>query len=258
MDAYGSGDLVDLLAGKARKQALIIQPEERISNKEFCNRTVKYLFGPEHDLDWFKEHGGLKWKKRPEEAYWRPFIKARAPIYFEFLEHDREPVKEMGEKLGIHMDWEQYTPLLSYFPPVIYKEGGAEHDLIAFSYRDILHAGNVTAEIPWIDEISQMNPYTYNISMNTETAKKKGLKEGDTIYVENTRGMKASGKLKLMKGMHPQVVGMVGSLGGWARGQPVARGKGAFFNDLVILDHKHICPVCGSLETAIRVKVYKP
>ena len=106
-------------------------------------------------------------------------------MYYEFLAHDRESVKEIAESLGIHMDWEQYTPLISYFPAVIYGEGGPEHDLIAFSYRDVLHTGSMTAEIPWIDELSETNPYTYNIAMNVETARKKGLHEGDIIWVEN-------------------------------------------------------------------------
>ena len=54
----------------------------------------------------------------------------------------------------------------------------------------------MTAEIHWINELSEANPYTYNITMNMETAKKKGLHEGDSICVENTKGMKTRGRLK--------------------------------------------------------------
>ncbi len=258
MDAYATTDLVELLSGQLDKRTpLILELDEKISNAEYSNRMVKYLFGSEHDLKWFREHGVMKWKKRVEEAYWRTFIKARVPIYFEFLVHDKEPIKEMAEALGIHMNWDYYTPLLSYFPSVIYEEGGPEHDLVAFSYRDTLHAGTMTAELPWINELSEANPYTYNIAMNMETAKKKGLHEGDIICAENTKGMKMKGRLKLMKGIHPGVVGTVGSLGSWARGKPIALGKGPHFNDLIIMDQKHICPVSGNLETAVRVKVYK-
>ncbi|MBI4295688.1 MAG: hypothetical protein HY667_01080 [Chloroflexi bacterium] len=51
------------------------------------------------------------------------------------------------------------------------------YDLYYFSYRDILHTGSSTMAQPWLDEARQMNPYTYNITMNRETAEKKGLKK---------------------------------------------------------------------------------
>ena len=37
----------------------------------------------------------------------------------------------------------------------------------------------IPAENPWLDEITATNPYTYNVMMNIETAKKTGVKEGD-------------------------------------------------------------------------------
>jgi len=30
-------------------------------------------------------------------------------------------------------------------------------------------------EQPWLDEASRMNPYTYNITINARTARKKGM-----------------------------------------------------------------------------------
>jgi molybdopterin-containing oxidoreductase family molybdopterin binding subunit len=60
-----------------------------------------------------------------------------------------------------------------------------------------------------------------------------------------------------MNGIHPQVIGSVCGGGGWAKGRPIAKGKGVMFNNLLINDQKHKCPVCLSLETAVRVKVYK-
>ena len=39
-----------------------------------------------------------------------------------------------------------------------------------------------------LDEMSRNNPFTYNICLNAEAAMKRGIKDGDTICVENIRG----------------------------------------------------------------------
>lgn len=238
---------------------LIIGPDERISNKEFVDRTLKCLLGPEHDLEWFRERGFVTWKKRPEEAYWRTFVPGRSPVYFEFLQSDRETLIPMAKKLGANADWAQYDPLISYFPSVIYTEveEGSEFDLIAFSYRDILHTGSNSYNNPMIAEMSATNPFTYHIVMHHETAREKGIKEGDLLCVENTKGLAMTGRVKLMRGIHPRVLGSVGGGGGWARGRPLAKGKGVMFNNLLILDQQHICPITASIETAVRVKAFK-
>jgi len=60
-----------------------------------------------------------------------------------------------------------------------------------------------------------------------------------------------------MQGQQPGTVAISACSGGWARGQPTSRGKGANFNILLESDFEHICPVCWSVETGTRVKVYK-
>ena len=101
------------------------------------------------------------------------------------------------------------------------------------------------------------NPYTYSLMLNEETARNKGLKERDFVTVENPEGDKITGRIKLMKGIHPQTIGCCGMLGSWARGKPVASGKGVNMNTLLRLTHKHLCPITLAPETSWRVKVYK-
>ncbi|MFH1125351.1 MAG: molybdopterin-dependent oxidoreductase [Pseudomonadota bacterium] len=260
LDAYFSSKMARQNAAHADKtKPFIIGPDQKISNEEFVDRTLKCLFGPEHDLEWFRNNGYITWKKRPEEAYWRSFVTGRGHLYFEFLEVDRARIPAIAEKLGIHAEWEQYSPLITYFPSVIYTEVNedSEYDLIAFSYRDILHTGSNSYENPLIDEMSRYNPFTYNIVMNVETARKKGIKDGDLVCVENVKGLAMTGRVKLMRGIHPKVIGSVGGGGGWAKARPIAKGKGVMFNNLLILDQKHLCPITASIETAVRVKIYK-
>jgi anaerobic selenocysteine-containing dehydrogenase len=112
-------------------------------------------------------------------------------------------------------------------------------------------------ETPWIDEVSAMNPYTYHVTMNSDTAKGKGLKDGDVIEIESSYGNKVTGPLKLRKGQHPEVVGIMGTAGHWAKGQPIARGKGTNFNTLMEARLEECDPVTLNLELCLKVKVKK-
>ncbi len=232
-------------------------PEERLSVAEIGDSVVKSIFGPEHDWEWFKEHGFISWPKKVEEAYWMWFLDLRIPVYMEFLQHMREEVENINAETGIFMDPEQYTPLISWFPCTTHKVEDPKYDLYCYSYRDTIHSATMTMEQPWLDEASRMNPYTYNITMNAETGKAKGLEDGDRIEIETYQGRKATGTVKLMEGHHPNTVGIAATAGHYAKGQPIAKGKGTNFDNLLPLDWEHMDPICGTIETSVRVSIRK-
>jgi anaerobic selenocysteine-containing dehydrogenase len=231
---------------------------EKIGWHELGDRVLKRWFGSDHDLSWFLANGFIRWPKKVEEAYWRWFVDARVPLYLEWIIDLGGKIRGLAEGVGIRADWEQYTPYISWFPtPVHQKDGDSEYDLYCFSYRDVMHTGSMTNELPWVDEASEMNPYTYRITMNAETAGKKGLKDGDEVWLETPEGRKQKGRLKLMEGQHPRTIAIAACSGHWARGLPVAKGKGTNFDDLLPIDLAHTDPVSGNLETCVRVKVYR-
>jgi len=232
-------------------------PEEKFTVEQLADRALTNLFGPEHDWEWFKQHGFIRWPKKVEEAYWRWFVDARTPIYLEFLVDIGKKFGEITKEIDLHVDSSQYTPFISWMPCSIHRMDKEEYDLYCFSYRDILHGGSATMEQPWIDEASHMNPYTYNITMNADTGRKKGLKDGDKIEIETVAGRRASGTVKLMEGQHPLTVAIAACSGHWAKGQPIAKGKGTNFDVLLELDLNHCDPISLNLETCARVKVYK-
>jgi len=234
-----------------------LNPTDNFTQEELLNRILKKQFGDEHDWEWFKEHGFMRWPKKAEEAYWRYFLDVRAPIYLEYMVDQGEKMREIAEELGIEVDLTQHTPLISWFPCSPHLEKDTQYDLYCFSYRDVLHTGSSSMEQPWIDEASRMNPYTYNITMNSNTAEKKSLKDGDIIEVTTVTGRKVEGTLKLMEGQHPQTMGIAACSGHWAKGQPIARGKGTLFDTLLELDRKHVDPYCANIETCVKVKVRK-
>jgi len=234
-----------------------LRPDEKPTQVEMCDRVLKHFFGENHGWGYFKEHGFIRWPKKVEEAYWRYFIDARHSIYLEYLVEIGEKIKEITEEIELKVNMEQYTPLISWFPCSIHQVDDPSFDLYCLSYRDILHTGSHTMEQPWLDEASRMNPYTYNITMNRSTAKEKGLNDGDIIAIEANTGGKIQGPLKLMEGHHPQTMGIAACNGHWARGMPIARGKGVNFDILMANDLQHVDPISLNIETAVRVKVKK-
>jgi len=236
-----------------------IKPDEKLAWKELGDRVLKWYFGPDKGLDYFQEHGFVSWPKRIEEAYWRYFVDGRAPIYLEFLIDAGEKMKEIANQVGLEINWEQYTPFISWFPcpPEIQEPRFNEFDLYCFSYRDILHTGSTTMEIPYIDECSQMNPYTYFITINTRTAREHGLSEGETVKLITPAGREVEGQLRLMQGIHPRCIGIAACSGHWARGLPIAKGKGTNFDILLEQNTAHFDPISLNLETCTMVKIEK-
>ena len=245
-------------AGTTVEVPSIIDAGDRIPNPELVDRILKYHFGKERGLEWFRDNGFMTWDKKPEECYWRWFVDARVPIYYEGVEGDREDTRERAEKIGFNLNWDYFTGMTSYFPSIIHTElpADSEYDLFVVSPRDSLMTYRFTAHNPYIDQAASLNPFTYNIAMNVATAKEKGIRDGDTICLENRWGDKIVGRVKLTQFTHPKVVAAVG-LGSWAKGNPISRGKGVNPNALIRGDQHHFCPISGSAEPSVRVKAYK-
>lgn len=232
------------------------KPTEKVTWEQVGDKALKHYFGPDHGVDWFKEHGSLIWPKKVEEAYWRCFTDARVPIYLEFMVDLREKIKRIADEVGIKVNWDQYTPFISWFPCTPHLVKDPKYDLYCFCYRDTLHTGSSTMQQPWLDEASRMNPYTYNVTMNANTAKQKGLKDGDLIEIESSYGRKIRGTLKLRKGQHPETLALV-SAGHWAKGQPIAKGKGSLFTFLLEQKFEDCDPLTFNVEACVKVKVNK-
>lgn len=236
-----------------------LRPDVKYEYAEICDRLLRSNFGEEHDLQWFKDHGVVKWPKKPEEVYWRPSTPVRVPIYFEFFKSAGERIREIARDFGVEHDLNYmcYEALPDWYPCPSHGVKDPGFDLWAFYYRDVLHTNSLTMENPWLDEASQMNPYTYNITINVDVARNKGLKDGDLVWVESNYGRKVKGRLKLSEGVHPEGLAIAALCGHWSGNQPIARGKGVFFNELLEFDYEHLDPVNLNLDLCVKVKVYR-
>jgi len=104
---------------------------------------------------------------------------------------------------------------------------------------------------------TKMFRYTYGITMNAATGRKKGIKDGDTVEVETYLGRTERGTVKLMEGHHPLTVGIAACSGHFAKGQPIAMNKDTNFDSLLPMTFQHTDPISGNIEIAVRVSVKK-
>lgn len=232
-----------------------LEADRRYTFAEICDAELKTNFGEGRGLDWFKEHGLIKWPKKPEEVYWRPFVDVRVPVYWEFMLPVFEKIDAICAPRGIHLPREYYEPLPDFLPCHSHKEHAEGFDFIAFYYRDSVHTNSFTMENAWLDEAAKLDPFSYTIAMNVEAGKKRGLRDGALVWVENAHGRKVKGRVHLTQTVHPEGLGIAACAGHWGDGMPVAKGKGVFFNEMLELDREHCSPVNLNLDLCARVKV---
>jgi anaerobic selenocysteine-containing dehydrogenase len=214
------------LYGLRSPQAL--NPGERFSWEEITDRICQAWFGPEHGLAWFRQDGVLTWPKRLEEAYPAAFGQGVVPLHPKRL-------AELGEEM-------QRSSQIGF-------------DLQAVSYEVPWHTASHTRENPWLNEVSQSEPYSHFICLNPRTAAARNIVDGDAIWVESATGRRVQGRARLTEGVHPEVVAIADGGGHWARGMPVAREQGAFFNALFSSDPEETHTASPTVDP--RVRVYK-
>ena len=248
--------LVPIRYGGELDPQYALKPDEHYTWPEICDRVLTDRLG--RGLEDMKKDGLEKWPTKVEEMYWRWHVPVRVPIYFEYFLEAGEKARKLCASFGREdiQDWRFYTPLPEWFPCPSHEEKDPQYDLTAFSWRPSFHTQSSTQNNPWLDEISVNDPFAYLIQLNIETGRKKGFKDGQEIWVENKLGRRIKGPVRLVEGMHPEQLGIAGCHGHWARGTPIATGKGQFFDDLIIVDEKHTDSLTQGTDACVKVKVY--
>ena len=237
-----------------------LKPEEKIDWEDLCDRVVTSAFGDEHNWKWFKEHGFISWPKKVEEVYWGAFKKnIRHQVYWEFMVNAKKKVEGIVDELGLqgYLDLRLYDPLPLWIPNPAHEASDPSFDLYAFSWGEAMHGNTNLHEQPWIDEVSRENPFTYKVNLNEETARRKGLKPGDLVEIESWRGLKTQGILQTRKAQRPDTLTVMGVSGHWAKGLPIARGKGVNFNSLIDFRFSDMDPISGTMDVCVKVRVRK-
>jgi anaerobic selenocysteine-containing dehydrogenase len=151
----------------------------------------------------------------------------------------------------------EYTPLPFWHPSVLAEEP-AEFDLYVINWRTpiaVVGSGTAPATNAWLMEIAERDPYFTRILLNSQTARRKGLADGTTVWVESPHG-KMKGRLKVTETTHPEVIGTLGCCGHYTP-HAVSRGKGpGNFNALLGAGMRYMGPSSLQVECAARAKIY--
>lgn len=233
-----------------------LEPGRRHTMRDIAERQAKTLLGKDFSIEGIdKSACFITRDKTLAEAYPRPFLAARIPIYFEHMIGVRDDVKKVAEQIGLAAwDVTPYAPLLSFHSCEALAPDG-DFDLLIVNFKLPFHTFSVTAENPWIDEISRANPYAYNVMMHSGTAAVKGLRDGDRVRIESRHGTEEA-TLRVTELIHPECLGIPGMFGHWAVRKTVANRKGASFNNLLPPpSESRIDVVTGQVDACVRVRV---
>ena len=233
-----------------------LKPGKRYPMAEVVDKQARSWFGEERGLAWFQEHGVIRQPRDVEEAYIGPYVKARIPIYLEHFLERGEQLKAVLDQMKLDWDLSDYQPIGDFIPCPSYDAvQKGEYDLIAVHFKFPFVYGAYGNENPWIDELCEQTN-AYRILINESTAKAKGIRNGDSVWLESpVRKVRATAKVTQC--VHPEVVGVGGHFGHWAPGMPISRGKGVNFNALLPTDLDHIDMISTALDHCVQVKVYK-
>ena len=251
------GDFYRLLNHSFRlKPPYALEAGHRYSITEVMDRMSRSWFGEERNLDWFRDNGVFRIPKDVDEAYIGPFLQARLPIYLEHFLDRGEELKAVVTQMGLEWDLSDYQPLSEWMPCASYHAvQNGEYDLIAVHYKFPYVYGAYGNENPLINELCERTG-AYSILLNAGVAKAKGIRDGDTVWLESPV-QKVKATAKVTQCIHPQAVGVGGHFGHTSPGMPIAQGKGICFNHLLPTDLDHIDKISTALDHCVQVKVYK-
>lgn len=238
-------------------EAYKLDPKGKYTVRDIAERQAKTIFGDGFRLEDLRTTSSAVLRpKTVEEAFPRMFLPSRVPIYLEYLLDHRDAVARVVEKLGLPWDLTTYSPVPIWIPCEACA-ADPEYDLIATNNKVPTHQFSVTTENLWIDEIAAKNPYTYQVMIHTQAARRKGLKTGDLVRVESRYGHYV-GRLRVTELVHPDCVNCCGSFGHWAKGMPISRHKGVMHNALLPKPTlERIDTLSGQIDMCVRVKISK-
>jgi len=231
-----------------------LDPSVRYSVEDVSDRRAKSMFGEERGLDWFRKHGLLTQDKTVKQAYHRIFHNARIPVYFEQFLRAKEEIAKVCEDLKIEMDLSDFQPLPDWKPCPPYQENLPDFDLFCINFKVYNHTFGMTASNPWLNELADQRR-SYDLWINVETARRRGIKDGAKIKLETSYGFVGEGTAKVTEAIHPKVVGVPGVFGQWAKGRPTALGKGIHSSSLLRRGLDTIDFVSGALDHCVKVKI---
>jgi anaerobic selenocysteine-containing dehydrogenase len=258
---FGTGGFNDMVnQGFRFPDALKLDLNIRYTTEQIMDRACKNING--QGLDWWKQNGGTTLANRviAPNYEWFKAKSLRLPIYVELHKRVADQLKANMDANSVQWDYRDYATLPTWIPSHIHQDT-PPYDLIEVAYLQNTGGFLSTNLNPWLNEINaKLDPYSLYVWMNSDTAKAKGISEGDLIWVESEFA-KRQAYAKLSQAIHPQVVAVSRHFGRYAGNSEVKD----LNNKHLGLPHQSLRPVKldyidklnVTLENCVKVKVYK-
>lgn len=208
---------------------------------------VKYF--EEHALT----HAKIPAVKLYAPAWTPPYGGIKYRMYGESLLTYQEQMKQKGlDKIY----WQDYTGFPVWREPTM-RQSPAEYDLLLVDYKSL----------PFFHSQATYNPILHEqrpeqtLQMNVETAKAKGLADGDYVWLESHNAVtgqtnKVKVKVETMQGMRPDTVGLFHGYGHWVH--PISKGSGPSASQLYFSGEGYVATPDSSSVCRTKVKVTQP
>ncbi|MEL7563281.1 MAG: molybdopterin-dependent oxidoreductase [Dehalobacterium sp.] len=258
---------------KFKDQQYLLELDNEYTVMEMWDRNLKSS-GLGIDLNYMKEHRFFPTHGMKSNADYYPSHKdkiTRFPIYLISQKHSGDflipEIQKTGvdvkDYVGVSLDElrRRYTAL-PYYPddslrPIF--DHPPEYDLLSFTFRIpmfLYRMASMDQNPIARDWSSKYHPEFNTIMINAETARKKGICEGDIVVVESQFG-KTQGKAYLSQRCHPETIGIGGNTGRKTRRMGKALVHDTNYNDLLGARLGYVDPIDGAVEFTAAVKVYK-
>jgi anaerobic selenocysteine-containing dehydrogenase len=228
------------------------------SVEEMVDRHIKSTLGAEHSLAELRDKGFVAYPRTLAERFPRAVKRLpRAHLYFEFLLDTGQQLNSIAAEAGLNVDTRSFQALACWYPCAAQEHAPSEYDLSAVNYKIAFHSYNMTQDNPWLAELAERHPYAYRVLINSKTAARKGIADGDEILIETPHGANARGIAKVSECVHPDVIGIASCFGQWAKARTMARNPGIHFNSLLPYGLSQIDFMAGLMDACVKVKVSK-
>ena len=240
------------LKGKHR-----LDPNSKYTVKELFDKRIRSTMGDDKGLEWYLENAIVTRENSVEQMYPGAFSKARLHVYFEFMKSAGEDVKKVTKDLGLNFwDTSDYQPLPDWKPcPAFVQENKREFDLYLVNYKVPQQPFSYGQNNSFLQLLTDRHRDD-DILINSETARQKGIVDGDQIEIETAEGKKEIGIAKLTELVHPEVIACQGQGGRFAK-QLAGKKRGINYNDLLAFDEEHVDFVSTAVDSCLKVKVRK-
>lgn len=256
MDRVGARPMFNQILGAMMglKEPWQIGADDAPSWTEIVDRYCKSHFGDDHDLQWFKENGIVSWPATVEEWYWPQFSDAgRLVVYHEHLLRNAAKMREIVEAHGIDYPVRGWSALPFWQPCAQCRERDEAFDMAAVYYKHPLSSQSYGRANVLLDDALSKDVSMDYFLMNRETAKKKGIADGDQVVIRSRDGATLNGVVRLSEVVYPSVIAVCSGLTNESPHSEVVKGKN--FNRLLRNEWEYTDNMVQALDTDRAVSV---